>query len=147
MRKKILIVDDNADLLELLRLSFKEAGYSIATATNGIEALKKAASLAPDLVLLDLVLPEMDGFAVCETLRRSPATANTPILLMSGLTSQLSRLAGLESGGTDFVTKPVSPSELVSKTKRLLRPRRAALVSPATAPSSEGPALPRISSK
>ncbi len=78
MRKKILVVEDNTELLELLRLNLKAAGFAVATATNGIEALKKAHSLSPDLVLLDLVLPELDGFAVCETLRQRPGHGLDP---------------------------------------------------------------------
>ncbi|HWX19899.1 MAG TPA: response regulator [Candidatus Binatia bacterium] len=120
MRKKILIVEDNTELLELFRLNLKHAGFSVATATNGIEALKKARSVSPDLVVLDLVLPELDGFAVCETLRRDRATAALPILVVTGLTSEITRLAGLESGATDYVTKPVSPELLVSRIKLLL---------------------------
>jgi DNA-binding response OmpR family regulator len=120
MRKKILIVEDNTELLELLRLNLKHAGFSVATATNGIEALKKAHSISPDLVVLDLVLPELDGFAVCETLRRDNATARLPIVVLTGLTSQISRLAGLESGATAYVTKPVNTDTLVSRIKRLL---------------------------
>lgn len=121
MRKKILIVEDNTELLELVRLNLKHAGFSVATATNGIEALKKTRSVCPDLVVLDLVLPELDGFAVCETLRRERATAHIPILVVTGLTSQISRLAGLESGATEYVTKPVSPQLLVSRIKDLLK--------------------------
>ena len=121
MRKKILVVEDDTDLLEIMRLSLKGAGYSIATATNGIEALKKARTLSPDLILLDLVLPELDGFAVCETLRRDRATAEVPIIVVTGLSSEFTRLAGLESGATDYVTKPVSPMALVSKIDALLR--------------------------
>ena len=121
MRKKILVVEDDTDLLEIMRLSLKGAGYSIATATNGIEALKKARTLSPDLILLDLVLPELDGFAVCETLRRDRATAEVPIIVVTGLSSEFTRLAGLESGATDYVTKPVSPMALVSKIDALLK--------------------------
>src|SRR3954468_24413072 len=102
MRKKILLVDDNEELLELLRLSFKDSGFSIVTATNGLEALKKARSLIPDLILLDLMLPEMDGFVVCETLRKDPATSAVPILILSGMSGEIPKYAGLESGGTDF---------------------------------------------
>ena len=133
MRKKILAVEDDADLLDLLRLSFKGAGFSVATAGNGIDALKKARSLEPDLILLDLVLPELDGFAVCETLRKSPATATVPIIVLTGLSSELARLAVLECGASDYVTKPVTPSELITKMRHWLRrtthaapPRRAA---------------------
>ena len=115
MRKKILVVEDDTDLLEIMRLSLRSSGYSIATATNGIEALRKARTVKPDLIVLDLVLPELDGFAVCETLRRDHATAEVPIIVVTGLSSEFTRLAGLESGATDYVTKPVSPSALVSK--------------------------------
>lgn len=126
MRKKILIVEDNSELLELLRLNLKHAGFAVATATNGIDALKKARSVSPDLVLLDLVLPELDGFAVCETLRKDPATAQVPILVLTGLTSEFARYAGMESGANDCVTKPISPTVLVSKIKRWLSPENAA---------------------
>jgi len=121
MRKKILIVEDDTDLLEMLRLSFKEAGFSIATAVNGIEALKKVRTLRPDLVVLDLVLPELDGFAVCETLRKDKTTASIPIIMLTGLSSEFTRFAGLESGATDYVTKPVTLSELVSKVNHWLK--------------------------
>ncbi len=115
MRKKILLVEDDTDLLQVLRLALKSAGFSVATATNGIEALRKARTLLPELIVLDLVLPELDGFAVCETLRKDRATAGVPILVVTGLSSEFTRLAGFESGATDYVTKPITPSELVSK--------------------------------
>ncbi len=129
MRKKILIVEDDTDLLEVLRLSLKSAGFSIATATNGIEALRKARTLTPDLIVLDLVLPELDGFAVCETLRKDHATASVPIIVMTGLSSEFTRLAGFESGATDYVTKPFIPSELVSKIDGWLRAPEKTLLS------------------
>ena len=121
MRKKILLVEDNTELLELLCMNCEDAGFATDTATNGIQALEKARSAAPDLIVLDLVLPELDGFAVCETLRKDPATASVPIIMLTGLSSQFSRYAGLESGGTDFFTKPTSPNTLISRIKHLLR--------------------------
>ncbi len=117
MRKKILIVDDNSELLELLRLGLKEAGFTVATAANGFEALQKARSLAPDLIVLDLVLPELDGFAVCEALKKEPETATIPIIVLTGLSSEFTRYAGFEAGADEFVTKPVTPDQLVSKIK------------------------------
>ena len=115
MRKKILIVEDNTELLELLRLGLKQAGFSISTATNGLEAVRKARSLIPDLILLDLVLPELDGFAVCEKLRREEPTAAIPIIMLTGLSSEFTRYAGLESGADEYVTKPASPNQLLPK--------------------------------
>jgi len=120
MRKRILVVDDNADMLDLLRLTLKTAGFCIATATNGIDALKKARSMSPDVIILDLVLPELDGFAVCETLRRGAETSHIPVILLTGLHSQFARLAGMESGATEFITKPTSMDELVDKVRGLL---------------------------
>ena len=106
MRKKILVVEDNTELLKLLRLNLKAAGFAIATATNGIEALKKAHSVSPDLVLLDLVLPELDGFAVCETLRKGPTTASIPIIVLTGLNNDSARRATLQAD-----TAILSPSQ------------------------------------
>src|SRR6476660_746920 len=96
MRKKILVVEDDADLVELLSFNLKRAGFSVGTATEGIEALKKARSLLPDLILLDLILPELDGFAVCEILRRDSTTASIPIVILTAMSSQLARLTGLD---------------------------------------------------
>jgi len=115
MRKKILIVEDNSELLELQRLTLKQAGFQTVTASNGVEALKKARAAAPDLVLLDLVLPELDGFAVCESLRKDPATATVPIIVLTGLSSEFTRFAGLDAGANEYVTKPANLSELVSR--------------------------------
>jgi DNA-binding response OmpR family regulator len=120
MKKKILIVEDDSQLRELLRMNFRAEGFSVATAGNGIDALSKSQLLKPDLVLLDLVLPELDGFAVCEALRRAPAMAEVPIIVVTGLTSELARLAVLESGANDFVLKPVNPSCLVTKIRQWL---------------------------
>ena len=124
MRKKILVVEDNTELLELLRLNLKAAGFAVATATNGIEALKKAHSLLPDLVLLDLVLPELDGFAVCETLRKGAATASIPIIVLTGLNNDYARRAGLQAGACAFFAKPVNPKHLVAAIKEMLRQAR-----------------------
>jgi len=120
MRKKILLVDDNKHLLGLLRLNLKGQGFLIATAANGIDAIQKAVSWVPDLVLLDLLLPGLDGFAVCETLRKHTVTASTPIIIMTGMSGQFTRYAGFESGGTDFMAKPVTPKALLSKIKQVL---------------------------
>jgi DNA-binding response OmpR family regulator len=121
MSKKILVVDDDAELVDLLSFNLKQAGYAIATASNGVEALKKAGSIQPDLIVLDVMMPELDGFAVCEILRRSAATARIPILMLTALSSQLGRMAGLDSGASDFVTKPFSPRQIIARVEELLR--------------------------
>lgn len=121
MRKKILLVEDDAELVELVSFNLKKAGFAIGTATDGVEALKKARSVAPDLIVLDLMLPELDGFAVCEILRRNPLTASIPIIMVTALSSELARLAGLDSGANDYMIKPFSPKELVLRVERCLK--------------------------
>jgi len=118
VRKKILVVEDDAEMVELLCFNLKKAGFSIGTASNGIDALKKARSVSPDLILLDLMLPEMDGFAVCETLRNDPATASVPIIMLTALSSEMARLNGLASGADDYIAKPFSTKELIERVRR-----------------------------
>ena len=128
MRKKILVVEDDADLVELLRFNLKKAGFAVGTAIDGIEALKKARSLLPDLILLDLMLPELDGLAVCEVLRRGPTTASVPVIMLTAMSSQLARLTGLEAGANDYVTKPFNFKDLLSRVEAALAaPQRPAL--------------------
>jgi len=120
MRRKILVVEDDPAQLEVIRLSLKTAGFAIGTAVNGTEALVKTRSLSPDLVILDLMLPGLNGFDVCESLRRDPATASVPIIMLTGMCSQFGRFAGLESGADDFLLKPFDPQELILKIEKLL---------------------------
>lgn len=134
MRKKILIVEDNSELLELMRLGLKQAGFRIDTATNGVEALELVRSTPPDLVVLDLVLPELDGFAVCDRLRKEEATASIPVIVLTGLSTEFARFASLESGADEYVTKPINPEHLVSKIKQLLeRPAKSRPAKPSRA--------------
>lgn len=121
MRKKILVVEDDLELVELLCFNLRKAGFSVGTANDGIEALKKARSLAPDLILLDLMLPELDGLAVCEILRRDPTTASVPIIILTAMSSQLARFTGLGTGADDFITKPFSPKLLLERVEERLR--------------------------
>src|SRR5215472_15274354 len=121
MRKKILVVDDDPELVELVSFNLTQAGYAIGTAENGVEAIKKARSLTPDLIILDIMMPELDGFAVCEILRRDSATASIPIIMLTALSSELGRMAGLGSGASDFLTKPFSPRLLVERIEELLK--------------------------
>lgn len=123
MRKKVLVVDDDGEFVELVSFNLKRAGYAIGTASNGVEAIKKARSIAPDLILLDVMMPELDGFEVCEILRRDSATASVPIIMLTALSSQLGRMAGLGSGATDFISKPFSPRLLLGRIENLLKKR------------------------
>jgi DNA-binding response OmpR family regulator len=122
VRKKILVVEDDEDLVELLRFNLKNAGFSIGTAGDGVEALKKARAAVPDLILLDLMLPGLDGFAVCEILRHDPATTSIPIIMLTAVAGEMARVAGLEAGANDYITKPFSPRELIARVEALLGP-------------------------
>lgn len=119
MRKKILVVEDDSDVLNLLTLVLRGAGYSVATASDGRTALKKLPSLKPDLVVLDLLLPGMDGFAVCETMRGCSESSHLSVLMLTGLSSQFARLAGFEAGANDYLTKPFTPEELLERVHSL----------------------------
>jgi DNA-binding response OmpR family regulator len=138
MGKKILIVDDDAELVELLSFNLKKAGFVVATAADGIEALKNAGTICPDLILLDLMLPELNGFGVCETLRRNATTAATPIIMLTAISGEMGRLAGLDCGANDYITKPFSPRDLISRVENLLRmlPETQPVKSHASAPGS-----------
>lgn len=122
---KVLVVDDDADWVELLRYNLKKAGFSIGTAFDGIEAVRKARAIHPDVILLDLMLPGLDGFAVCELLRQDKATASIPIVMLTALSGELGRLVGLDAGANAYLAKPFSPKLLVARLENLLavRPR------------------------
>jgi len=120
VRKKILVVEDDPDLVELLSFNLRGCGFTVITAGDGLDALKKARSIVPDLILLDLMLPELDGFGVCEILRREPETARIPIIMVTAISSQFARMAGLEAGANDYITKPFSPKQLIARVQALL---------------------------
>jgi DNA-binding response OmpR family regulator len=124
MQRKILVVDDNAELLDVLQVGFKGEGFAVRIASSGVDALKQVESFSPDIIVLDLVLPELDGFAVCECLKRNRRTASIPILVLTGLSSQLSRFAGLESGADEYLTKPFDFKFVLSKVNGLLEKSR-----------------------
>ena len=121
MKQKILVVDDEPDAVDLVAFNLKSAGYDVITAADGEEALKKARSVLPSLIILDLMLPEVDGLEVCKVLRREANTANIPVLMLTAKAGEVDRILGLELGADDYVTKPFSPRELVLRVKRLLR--------------------------
>jgi two-component system phosphate regulon response regulator PhoB len=120
MRAKILVVDDEPDLLELIDTNLTAAGFDVVLTSNGADALEQARHLAPQLILLDVMLPEMDGLEICKVLRRDPATQSIPIVMLTARAGEIDRVLGLELGADDYVTKPFSMRELVLRVKKLL---------------------------
>ena len=123
---KILVVDDEPDTLELVEFNLTKAGFEIDTARDGAEALRKSRAFLPDLVLLDLMLPEIDGLEVFKLLRRDQHTAGIPVIMVTAKAAEIDRVLGLELGADDYVTKPFSPRELILRVKNLLERRRPA---------------------
>src|SRR5258708_27613446 len=121
MKAKILIVDDEPDVVQLVDYNLRAADYEVVAAADGVDALKKARSLTPNLIILDLMLPGLDGLEVCKLLRRDQSTASIPIIMLTAKAAEMDRVLGLELGADDYVTKPFSPRELVLRVKRLLR--------------------------
>ena len=120
MRSKILVVDDEPEAVELVEFNLKQAGYEVISAADGAEALTKSRAKKPNLIVLDLMLPEMSGLEVCKTLRRDPATAGIPIIMLTAKAAEIDRVLGLELGADDYITKPFSPRELVLRVKKIL---------------------------
>ncbi len=118
---KILLVDDEEDILEFISYNLEKEGYKVFTAKNGIEAVKSAEKNLPHLVILDVMMPEMDGIAACEEMRKIPALENTVIAFLTARGEDYSQVAGFEAGADDYITKPVRPKVLVSRVKALLK--------------------------
>ena len=118
---KILLVDDEPDILEILSYNLSAAGYVISTASNGIQAVKKAKKHQPHLIIMDVMMPEMDGIEACEKIRTLPELKNTIITFLTARGEDYSQVAGFEAGADDYITKPIKPKVLVSKIKALLR--------------------------
>jgi len=118
---KILLVDDEIDILEFLSYNLEKEGYTVYTAQNGVEAVKVAEKKEPHLIILDVMMPEMDGIAACEEIRKIPALNNTIIAFLTARGEDYSQIAGFEAGGDDYITKPVRPKVLVSRVKALLK--------------------------
>lgn len=118
---KILVVDDEPDVVELVRYNLNSSGYEVVTAVDGKEALKKVRAETPDLIVLDIMLPGIDGFEVCKILKRDPATSAIPIIMLTAKAEEVDRVVGLELGADDYITKPFSPREFVLRVKALLK--------------------------
>lgn len=121
-RKKILLVDDSATTLMMEQLVLRAQPYNLVTAKNGREAIERAAAEKPDLILLDVVMPEMNGFEACRRLRQHPATKKTPIIMVTTRGEEQSVETGFESGCSDYITKPINGAELLTKVRALLEP-------------------------
>ncbi len=120
---KILIVDDEKDIREILKFNISKAGYKVYTAANGEEALKIIQSKKPHLVLLDVMMPVMDGYQTCSAIRQMPENQQTIVVFLSARNDDYSQITGFEVGGDDYVTKPVNPKVLISRIKALLKRR------------------------
>lgn len=119
--KKILVVEDEQDIAQLVQHYLQKEGFRSVTAMSGVEALKKVKEEKPDLIVLDLMLPEMDGLDVCKRVRSAPDTAKIPIIILTAKVEESDTIVGLELGADDYVTKPFSPKALVARVKALLR--------------------------
>ena len=118
---KILLVDDEIDILEFISYNLEKEGYQVYTATNGADAIKMAEKKQPHLILLDVMMPEMDGIAACEEIRKIPSLNNTLIAFLTARGEDYSQIAGFEAGADDYITKPVRPKVLLSRVKALLK--------------------------
>ena len=121
MNPTILVIEDERDILNLLSLYLRKEGYTVQLASDGLSGLQWARNHHPNLIILDLMLPEMDGLEVCKRLRSLPETTQVPILMLTAKTEESDKIVGLELGADDYVSKPFSPKELVARVKALLR--------------------------
>jgi len=121
MPETILVVDDDPDIARFVEVNLRSAGYDVAVAGDGEEALEKAGELRPDLVLLDVMMPRIDGFEVAQRLRKNPQTANTSIIMLTAKALSADKVTGLQSGADDYIIKPFDPIELLARVKGTLR--------------------------
>jgi DNA-binding response OmpR family regulator len=121
MPKLITIVDDEEDILELLSVNLKKNGYSVQTYGNASDLFKQINKKIPDLMILDIMLPDMDGYDICKKVKNDPVLKSVPIIMLSAKSEETDKIIGLELGADDYVTKPFSPKELVARVKAVLR--------------------------
>ena len=121
MPKKIIIIEDEPDISVLVVHYLTQEGYKVNTCADGIEGLRRVKADRPDLLILDLMLPELDGLEICKRLRTDPKTSNLPIIMLTAKGEESDKIVGLELGADDYLTKPFSPKELVARVKALLR--------------------------
>ena len=124
MAREVLVVEDEPDIRRLVVLHLERDGFRCRTATSGSDALREVKTAVPDLVVLDLMLPELDGLEVCRRLRGDTSTASVPIIMLTAKSDEVDRIVGLEIGADDYVGKPFSPKELVARVRAVLRRAR-----------------------
>lgn len=120
-KMRVLIVEDDTDILHLLSYNIQASGFGVLTSKDGLDALKVARQQLPDFIVLDLMLPNLDGFEVCKELKRDPETKGIPILMLTARGEEVDRIVGLELGADDYVVKPFSPRELILRIRAILR--------------------------
>lgn len=120
-KRKILIIEDDKDIVEMLEYNLQDEGYQTISALNGEMGIALAGKERPDLIILDIMLPIMDGFEVCRTLKNDDRVAHIPIIILSAKSQETDKVVGLELGADDYVTKPFSPRELIARTRAILR--------------------------
>jgi len=121
MPQRILAVDDDKNILRLVQANLERQGYQVVTAVDGKDALQKVDEERPDLIVLDVVMPQMDGFEVLQTLRRNPATRDIPVIMLTGRAEEADVFRGWQSGADMYLTKPFNPLELISFVKRIFK--------------------------
>ena len=127
---KILLVDDDPDILEIISYSLENEGYSVYQAMNGLQAIEIAEKVTPDLIIMDLMMPEMNGVEACEQIRKSTKLNNVIITFLSARSEDFSQIAGFDAGADDYITKPIRPKVLLSKIKALLRRNKSDIDAP-----------------
>jgi DNA-binding response OmpR family regulator len=123
-KRKILIIEDDRDIVEMLEYNLKEEGYETISALNGEQGIELAGKERPDLIILDIMLPIIDGFEVCRILKNHDRVSHIPIIILSAKSQETDKVVGLELGADDYVTKPFSPRELIARTRAILRRRQ-----------------------
>ena len=124
MEKKILIIEDDPATSRLVDYSLRHEGYQVFTASNGLDGIRKAHNEAPDLIILDVMLPGMDGFEICHRLRSEPDTAGLPILMFSAKAQEIDKDTGLKVGADDYLSKPAAPADIISHVEALLAKKK-----------------------
>lgn len=121
MSSKILVVDDEVDILDFISYNIEKEGYTVQSAQNGLEAIEKAASFKPDLIIMDVMMPKMDGIEACRKIRENEDLANTFVMFLTARNEEYSEIAGFDAGGDDYVTKPIKPRALLSRVHAIMK--------------------------